>query len=180
MSGSNVSRFAFVPNLITALRVLLVPVIVLAIVHGAWHRAAIWFAIAAFTDFLDGYSARRFHLASTTGQFLDPIADKILLVAVTLACAYAHRIPVWFVIVVVARDVLLVIGALAGMLFTSYRKYQPTQLGKLSTLLQIGVVMAAFTLPQPLVDAVVWPSALVTAASGIHYLWRAVIGMRQP
>jgi cardiolipin synthase len=178
MSESKPSRFAFVPNLITTLRVLLVPVIVLAVVHNDWHGAAIWFAIAAFTDFLDGYSARRFELTSTAGQFFDPIADKILLVAATLACAYVHRIPIWFVIVVAGRDVLLIIGALAGILFTSYRKYEPTQLGKLSTLLQIGVVMAAFTLPQQFVNMVVWPSALVTASSGIHYLWRAAMGMR--
>ncbi len=163
------------PNSITALRLALTPVIVWFLLRADWHAAAIWFAVAAFTDFLDGYSARRLGLTSKSGQFFDPVADKVLLVAVTVACAYMHRIAVWFVVIVAARDVLLLAGSVVGLLFTSYRKYQPTQLGKLSTLLQIGVVVAALALPS-VAAWLVWPSAAVTVASGAHYLWRAARG----
>ena len=161
------------PNGITALRLAMVPVILWAIHSGHWRGATAWFAAAAFTDFLDGFCARRLSLASKSGQFLDPVADKVLLVAVTVACAFAQRIPVWFVALVAARDSILILGSVVGLLFTSYRKYEPTQLGKLSTVLQITVVVAALALPPSFTAWLVWPSALVTLASGLHYLWRA-------
>lgn len=161
------------PNLITALRLALTPVVVFAILRHQWHAAAWWFALAAFTDFLDGWSARKLHLSSRSGQFFDPVADKILLMAVTLALAAAGRIPVWFVAVVVGRDVVLLLTSLAGLAFTGYRNYQPTQLGKLSTVLQIAVVTVALALPPVWAAWLAWPSAGVTLASGVHYLWRA-------
>ena len=161
------------PNSITALRLALVPVILWAIRQGHWRAATAWFAAAAFTDFLDGFCARRLSLASKSGQFFDPVADKVLLVAVTIACAFAGRIPLWFVVLVAARDGVLILGSIVGLLFTSYRKYEPTQLGKLSTILQIAVVVAAMALPRSFTAWLVWPSALVTLLSGLHYLWRA-------
>lgn len=161
------------PNLITALRLALTPVVVFAILRHDWRAAAAWFALAAFTDFLDGLAARKLRLSSRAGQFFDPVADKILLMAVTLALAAAGRIPVWFVAVVVGRDAVLLITSLAGLAFTRYRNYQPSRLGKLSTLLQIGVVTAALALAPPWAVWLAWPSAAVTLASGVHYLWRA-------
>ncbi len=160
------------PNLITALRLALTPVVVMAILRRDWRTAALWFALAASTDFLDGFAARKLAVSSRAGQFFDPVADKILLMAVTLALAASGRIPVWFVAVVVGRDALLLATSLAGLAFTRYRNYQPTQLGKLSTLLQIGVVTGALALPAGWAVWLAWPSAAVTIASGVHYLWR--------
>ena len=161
------------PNLITALRVVLTPVAVWAILRHDWRAATLWFALAAATDFFDGFAARQLGLGSRSGQFFDPVADKLLLMAVTLALAAAGRIPVWFVAVVVGRDAVLLLTSAAGLAFTRYRQYRPSQLGKLSTLLQIAVVTSALALPPPWAAWLVWPSAAVTLASGIHYLWRA-------
>ena len=165
------------PNLITALRVAFTPVAVWAILRHDWHAATLWFALAAATDFFDGFAARKLHLSSRSGQFFDPVADKILLVAVTLALAVAGRIPVWFVAVVVGRDAVLLLASAAGLAFTGYRQYRPSQLGKLSTLLQIAVMTSALALPPPWAGWLAWPSAAVTLASGIHYLWRAGRGL---
>lgn len=164
------------PNLITASRLALTPVVVFAVLRHDWRAATLWFALAAFTDFLDGLAARRLQVSSRTGQFLDPVADKVLLMAVTLALAAAGHIPVWFVAVVVGRDAVLLVSSVAGLAFTRYRNYRPTQLGKLSTLLQIAVVTAALALPPGWAGWLAWPSAAVTIASGIHYLCRPFLG----
>lgn len=171
---------SYLPNAITTVRLILVPVIVLTIHRAEWSAAWWWFALAAFTDFLDGFAARRLGLSSKSGQFYDPVADKVLLMAVMLALAQAGTIPLWFVALVVARDVILLLSSVIGLLFTRYRNYKPSQLGKLSTVLQCLTVIAALSLHRRLGGLWLWPSSLVTFTSGAHYLWRAAIRPTSP
>jgi cardiolipin synthase len=168
-----------VPNFFTLLRLLLVPFIIQAIRAGAHTLALVLFAVAAFTDILDGASARRFGVVSQAGAYLDPIADKCLLSGVYLALAVARILPWWFVAVIFGRDIYILASAVILMLFTSVKRFPPTIWGKLSTFVQIVTAVAWMSrdvLQLPVLDALssamLWPCMVFTVWSGIHYTWR--------
>jgi cardiolipin synthase len=172
-------RWANAPNLITALRLLLVPFILVAIVHGDHVRALILFACAALTDALDGLAARGLRSTTQLGAYFDPIADKCLLSGVFLALAISGLAPRWLVVVIFGRDLYLLCATAFLMWVTPLRKFSPTVWGKISTLLQIVTAtlwMARDAAPLPLLNtlsaAMVWPCAGFTIWSGIHYTWR--------
>ena len=142
--------------------------------------------VAGFTDFLDGYLARRFHWQSRTGAWLDAVSDKVLLSTAYIALAWTSRIPLWFAILVFGRDLFILLMAGLGLWFTSIRDFPPSILGKLSTALQLlaaGAVMYGF---QPAINPMIHASAAVTALSGAHYFYlglsklREVAGKRGP
>src|SRR5689334_10199017 len=98
------------PNLFTLARLLLTPFVIFAILDGRHTSALLLFALAGFTDFLDGFAARRLKLATQSGAYLDPIADKCLLSGVFLALAAARIVPSWVVILIFGRDLLIFAG----------------------------------------------------------------------
>ncbi len=160
---------------------LLTPFVVTAIVQGYPRDAAAWFAAAAFTDFLDGWLARIRHVESTVGQYLDPIADKLLLSGVFVALAIEGSAPRWFVGLVLGRDAAIVIASVIAMKVSSYNDYSPTVWGKLSTLLQILAVVAVLAsnatgsaAMKTFADWAIWAAAAGTAWSAVHYTWRGV------
>lgn len=163
-----------VPNSLTAVRLALTPFVVAAILAGKHHLALALFGAAAITDGLDGALARRLHAITRLGAYLDPIADKTLLSGTCLALALSARIPVWFVVLVFGRDLLILAGAAALMAFAGRRRFPPTVWGKLSTLLQSlytlsVLVAAAVPASHWLAVALLWPAAIATAWSGVHY-----------
>ena len=173
------------PNLFTLLRLLLTPLVAWAILARRPILAMLLFALAAFTDYLDGAAARRLRSATPAGAVLDPIADKCLLNGVFLALAVAGMLPWWLVGVVVGRDLYILLGAGAMLLATSIRRFPPSIWGKVSTCVQIGTVLAWLVRNiwsfRPLVflaAAGVWICAAFTLWSGIHYTWRAVQTVR--
>ena len=97
-----------IPNLITLARILSVPIIVWAITSGEMMIAFILFVIAGISDAVDGYLAKRFDMASELGAYLDPLADKALIVSIYVSLGIAGAIPRWLVIFVVARDIMIV------------------------------------------------------------------------
>lgn len=169
-------------NAVTLVRVLLTPVVVAAVIQGRHREAAAWFALAAFTDFLDGLLARSRHAVSSAGQYFDPIADKLLLSGVFVALAVEGSLPRWFLALVLGRDLALVIASAIAMRVSSYNDYTPTIWGKISTVLQI---LAAVTIMVSNAEgsqtysgaarATVWAAALGTAWSAVHYTWRGVM-----
>ena len=167
------------PNCFTVLRLLLAPVIIIAIVQHHAFAALSVFAVAAATDALDGYLARRLNSVTPAGAFLDPIADKVLLTGVYLALALAESVPWWLVCVIFARDLLILASSALALLTTKIRAFPPSSWGKASTFFQILTAVAflgrdAFF--SPLLDhlsvALVWPTLALTVWSGIHYGWR--------
>ncbi len=169
------------PNLFTILRLLLVPFIILAILEGNATRALVLFALAAFTDLLDGATARRFGMTTQLGAYLDPIADKCLLSGVFLALAGAGLVPRWFVAVIFGRDLYILFAAGFLMWLTPLRRFPPSVWGKASTFVQIVTAttwMARGVLALPVLNelssAILWPCAAFTVWSGIHYTWRGV------
>jgi len=170
------------PNSLTALRILLAPVVAWLIVTGEFRIAAILFALAALTDFLDGWTARNWMQSTTFGQFADPVADKILLSGTFLALGVVGAVPFWLVAVVFGRDLYLLLASLIAMKWTSLREYRPTQAGKLNTAIQIlylvlGLVSEALGIANlhKLADLLVWPIALLAVWTGFHYTLRGIL-----
>lgn len=174
-------RWVNVPNFFTLLRLVMAPLVIQAILEGRHILALALFAGAAFTDYLDGASARHLGVTTQTGAYLDPIADKCLLSGVFLALAVAHIVPWWLVAVIFGRDVYILLGVATVMLFTSIRRFPPSVWGKVSTFVQIVtavVWMARDAFPLPALEALsflsLWPCAVLTICSGLHYTWRGV------
>jgi cardiolipin synthase len=133
--------------------------------------------VAGLSDAVDGALAKRFRSVAPIGAYLDPLADKALLVAVTLALATVDALPMWLVTLIVSRDVLIVGGALLYNALTNGLRMQPLAISKLNTLAQIvlvGVVLAELGLGRPVPtvsQALVWAVAASTVASGAAYVW---------
>jgi cardiolipin synthase len=161
-------------NLLTLLRLVLVPFVILAILEGRHSLALALFAGAALTDLLDGAVARRFRLATPAGAWLDPVADKCLLSGAFLALAAAGMMPWWLVGIVFGRDFYILAGAASVMLLTSVRKFPPSIWGKVSTFVQILTVVVSMAGYVGAARVMLWPCAAFTVWSGIHYTWRTV------
>ena len=170
-----------IPNLITLSRLFLTPYIVLAILNRQYPQALFALMIAGITDALDGFLARTFHWTTDVGAVIDPIADKILLVSIYVALGLTGEIPLWVMYVVFARDLLIALGSVVAVLFTSLRDFRPAVWGKISTLLQITT--AVFVLagnafselhPGALLIVFFRLTTLAAAWSCVHYYWRAL------
>ncbi len=167
------------PNVLTLTRILLTPLLVWLLLDGDLELALLVFLIAGLTDGLDGLIARLFDQKSTLGAYLDPLADKILLVSSFLLLAHLQVIPIWLVIIAVSRDVIILLGILTLMFHEIHFDIKPSGVSKATTLLQLITILAAMgsnlvKLPAPFY----WILYLVTAgfsiASGVHYLLRGV------
>jgi cardiolipin synthase len=174
------------PNLLTLLRLLLVPVVIHCIVDGRYLLAGWLFGAAAFTDILDGVAARRLHLGTAAGAYLDPIADKCLLSGAFLALAWARLTPRWLVALVLGRDVYILAAVGVFMLFTPLRRFPPSVWGKVSTFVQICTVILVMAhvifgtrLLAELSSAILWPCVGFTVWSGFDYTWRGILAIRK-
>ena len=170
------------PNILTLVRMAIVPLFIIALLEGEPRRALILFVAAGLTDGLDGFLARQFKQQSLLGMYLDPAADKLLLVSayVMLAVPNLHQglvIPLWLTVLVFARDVLIVVTA--GILYVALKipMFPPSPLSKLNTVAQIAtvvlVLLSGFT-PQVTNAAAVavYVVAVTTVVSGVDYAWR--------
>jgi cardiolipin synthase len=164
------------PNLISLARLLAVPFAVYLILEGAFVAAFWLFVTAGITDAVDGFLAKRFGMTSTLGGFLDPLADKALLVSVYVALGHGGYLPTWLVILVVFRDVLIIGGVILIFLVNGGIAAHPLIISKINTVAQIAlvaVVLAALGIVPGMMAAVqplVWLVAATTLASGGAYL----------
>jgi cardiolipin synthase len=176
------------PNLITLLRLLLVPVTVWLIISDAYALAFCAFLIAGVSDAVDGHLARRMNLQTKIGTYLDPLADKALMVSVYVTLGFLKVLPAWLVILVVSRDVLIVGAIILAWLVAQPLRVSPLMVSKINTVAQVLFVVAvlgaaAFGAP---LDLLVFygsiPVALLTAASGGAYLltWMRHMGETPP
>ncbi|HVG50723.1 MAG TPA: CDP-alcohol phosphatidyltransferase family protein [Xanthobacteraceae bacterium] len=134
------------PNLITIARILLVPVMVWAIAANEMRIAFVVFLVAGLSDAVDGFLAKRFNMTSELGAYLDPLADKVLIMSIYVALGITEAIPRWLVILVVSRDRLIVGGLMLAWILGNPMKVKPLWVSKLNTVAQIlyaGVVLAA-------------------------------------
>jgi cardiolipin synthase (CMP-forming) len=163
------------PNLLSLTRILLIPFFIILIMNQRFGWALFLFAIAGFTDGIDGLIARLTHQRTELGAYLDPIADKILISSSFVTLAIIQIVPSWLAVLVIARDVLIILGILM-MILTNHRyTMQPTVLSKITTFFQISTIllalMARCDLTPPLLSKVaVYGAALFTVLSGSHYI----------
>lgn len=165
-----------IPNFITVLRIILVPAIVYLLITGN-VLAAFWlFLLAGVSDGVDGYIAKRFSQRTVLGSYLDPLADKMLLVSIYLALGVRGDLPVWFVILVVSRDLLIVAAVILSWMMDRRVSMRPLLISKVNTAGQIGfaaLVMAdlGFNLGLDLLRLVcLFAVAALTALSAVAYL----------
>jgi len=165
------------PNLISLLRMVLVIPVVYLMEQREFGLALILFAIAGISDGLDGYLAKRNNWASRLGSILDPLADKLLLVSAYLVLAWLGELPVWLVIAVLVRDVIIILGVVVYHYLIGQFEMVPSWISKLNTFFQIMLVLVivfslgVYTLPAILIDALVIVVIVTTLTSGIDYIW---------
>jgi cardiolipin synthase len=135
--GAKPGRGLSIPNLITLARILLVPVVVWAITTGEMGIAFALFLAAGISDAIDGFLAKRFHMASELGAYLDPLADKALIVSIYVSLGIAGAIPISLVILVVSRDIMIIGAFLLAWLVDRPMKVRPLLVSKANTVAQI-------------------------------------------
>ncbi|MER8806077.1 CDP-alcohol phosphatidyltransferase family protein [Mesorhizobium australicum] len=162
-----------IPNLITMLRVVLVPAVVMAMLQARWDWAFAGFVVAGISD---GFIARRFNQQSRFGAYLDPIADKLLLVSVFVVMGIIGQLPLWLVVTMVSRDALIVCAVLLSTAMAHPVEMKPLLVSKANTAVQI--VLAAVVLGElafavhldPLRPGLILLSGVLTVASAAAYL----------
>lgn len=166
-----------IPNSLTILRILLIPVYIGLLVYEHFDQALIVLLIAGITDALDGTIARAANQRTRLGAFLDPLADKLLLTSGFITLSVIHLIPTWVTIVVVSRDAMLLLGTAVAQLTEASIDIAPTFLGKGTTFLQLSYVLliiflSARNLDLGMLSLLLFAMVGFTVTSGLHYLYR--------
>jgi cardiolipin synthase len=165
------------PNLITGLRILLVVPVVVLLVQGEYLGALIVFALAGASDAVDGYLARKYEWTSSLGGWLDPIADKAMLVSAYVTLSLLGHIPLWLVAAVIARDIVIVTGGLVYYYWVERVDAEPSWISKINTVVQLLLIMAVMfdrgilKLPGQWIDILIYTVATTTLLSGFGYVW---------
>jgi cardiolipin synthase (CMP-forming) len=166
------------PNLICLARIALIVPLILAMLAGDQARILVLFCTAAVSDALDGYLAKRFGWTSELGRFLDPMADKLLLMSVFITAAWLDIAPWWVAAVAVARDLVIGIGALIYKLWFGALRGRPTVISKINTAMQMLYLLAVILAssfrfpPREVLEAMAALMVLTTVASGTDYVAR--------
>lgn len=170
-----------IPNFLSLLRVILVPVFVIFLIQKEYDRALITFAVAGLTDALDGTLARLLKCQTKLGAFLDPIADKLLLITSFASLAYFELIPGWLAVIVISRDFIILLGIAIMTLISIPYEIKPAIVGKITTALQVATIFfvllyKAFThdISYVWIKSLLWATALFTILSGLAYILRGI------
>lgn len=166
-------------NKLTVFRILLIPFFVILLIYDYITMALLVFALASVTDATDGFIARTWNQKTRLGTFLDPMADKALLVSSFVTLAILRFLPGWLAVITISRDLIIVLGASIVYILTGNLNFFPTLLGKLTTMIQILTILVVllgheFQKMSLWIPAFVWVSSIVTIASGLQYIY---IGM---
>jgi CDP-diacylglycerol---glycerol-3-phosphate 3-phosphatidyltransferase len=162
------------PNALTVMRIMLVPVLVVALLGntpGGDVLAAVVFVLASLTDFVDGRLARARDSVTTFGKLMDPLADKLLIIAALISLVSLHRLAAWIAMVIITRELAVTVLRLgasgAGVVVAA------STLGKVKTCLQIAAILAVITVhgQPPLVSALLYIAVFVTVLSGLDFFF---------
>jgi cardiolipin synthase len=166
-----------IPNLITLLRIILVPLIVILLIQGSFYKALIVFIVAGVSDALDGFLARIMKQQTALGAYLDPIADKALLGSVFVTLSILHVIPSWLAVIVISRDFIILLGISVLSMMSITVEIRPAFVSKVTTGLQLTTILLALSVRCLPYDfngmwllALYWGTALFTILSGLNYM----------
>jgi cardiolipin synthase len=178
------------PNFITLIRLAALPFFLIAIAEGRFGIALSIFVAAGVSDGIDGFLARRFHMRSALGAYLDPIADKLLLTSSYIFLSIPSypgriKIPVWLVVMVISRDFLLLLVGLLLVLASGRKRFPPTWAGKVTTVTQIVTVLLVlcanlWNWPEALCIIGFGGTAAMTVVSGFDYVYRVARYPEEP
>ena len=180
-----IRELLYTPNLLTLLRLIFIPLAVIAVLENHYIWALVLFLVAGISDGLDGLLARLLHQKTVLGQYLDPIADKLLLSTMFLVLSIAHRVPWSVTVLVFARDIIIVI--ISALLYATgqIRAVRPSWLGKANTLAQIVTIPLVLLREISTAHWIVWGRWLgirvtvaLTIFSGVHYAMRVAFELR--
>ncbi len=164
------------PNTITLARALLVPVVAYTLLARDYDLALVLFLACAFGDFVDGFIARRFNLRTRFGAIADPLADKAIMLVVTVVLAWQAWLPWWFALLVVLRDVVIVVGALAYHYRIGHVDMAPTWLSKANTAFEFVLLAGVLALAAEIIEpgawlrVLLWVCTATVLASGVQYV----------
>ena len=171
-------NYRLLPNIITVMRIILVAPIVWLLIEQQFTWALILFAVAGASDALDGFLARHFNWQSWWGSVLDPLADKLLQVSCYITLAWMGHIPVWLVVAIVLRDLVIVFGALLYHRRVTSFEAEPSIISKFNTFAQIVLILivvlhiGVYALPDSLLTGMFWLVLFTTVYSGVDYVYR--------
>ena len=178
--------FRNLPNVLTAIRLILVPFIGERLYRREFGQALALVFIAGITDGVDGWLARAQHWTTRLGAYLDPLADKALLITLYVLLGLVHVVPMWLAMLVPGRDVFILGMVAAGLLFTPVRDFPPSPWGKVSTIVQVAAAVglladaaAGRRAPFAVVETLIWTTAVATAWSGLDYARRGLATLRR-
>lgn len=168
-----------IPNTLTMLRILLIPLFITAIIYERFHYALLLFIFAALTDLFDGLIARIKNQKTPIGAFLDPLADKFLLVTSFIILTVRGFIPKWLTITVISRDIIVVTGWVIIYLHTGSSKVEPSLLGKMSNTLQVITIASIlisvnYEINLKYLSAIYIFTAISSVISCLHYMYRGL------
>ncbi|TFG93328.1 MAG: CDP-diacylglycerol--glycerol-3-phosphate 3-phosphatidyltransferase [Syntrophobacterales bacterium] len=170
-----------IPNMLTLIRIILVPIFVILIMHGSFPYALTVFVIAGITDGLDGFLARILGQQTVLGSYLDPLADKALIITSFVILSILEIIPGWLAVVVISRDCIILFGVSVLFLMSVPFEIRPTYVSKATTVLQlltVFLVLVSKCLPgytNPLmIMTLFWGTAFFTVVSGFYYIFKGV------
>jgi len=162
--------------MLTIMRILLTPLFVIFLLRDMFSFALLVFSIAAVSDGLDGLLARYFNQYSVLGAYLDPIADKLLLVSAFVSLAVLKIIPPWLTVIVISRDIMIVIGILIFAMTDIPIEMKPSLVSKCTTVAQLFTIFLTLLDPQLpgvliIKQSLFWITAGLTITSGLHYIY---------
>lgn len=168
-----------IPNILTLLRIFLTPVLIWFLLDRRLNHALVIFFLAGMTDGLDGLIARLFNQKSKLGAYLDPLADKLLLVSSFILLAWLSKVPNWLVIITVSRDVMIVMGIMTLKFHEIAVEMKPSAISKATTLIQLLTVLAMLAsdlliLPEWMYLLLFVATAAFSLASGAQYVMAGV------
>jgi cardiolipin synthase (CMP-forming) len=170
-----------IPNLLTLLRILLVPVFVILLIQGFFLKALLVFFLAGLTDALDGFIARVLHQKTVLGLYLDPLADKALIITSFVTLSIMGMIPPWLAVIVISRDFIILLGISVMTLMSIPFEIKPTVISKITTAFQLLTVFVILVLTHfqgadqtHRVIALFWLTGALTVISGFVYIMRGL------
>lgn len=168
-----------IPNILTVIRILLTPLFVICLLKQMYMYSLLLFTIAGIGDGLDGFLARMLNQRTELGAYLDPVADKLLLMSAFLSLAFLGLLPTWLTIVVVSRDILIVIGIVLCSIWHVHVAMRPSQISKATTFFQLATVFfillnTEYAYFSELNHGLIWMTVVLTILSGLHYLYLGI------